>query len=80
MVTMGQDPNTQFSKAHLTSLNLNNFKTIEAMGLKIAASGLLECNYLCTSFHENVPSGSEVISGTHTHTHTHTQTDRQVSL
>jgi hypothetical protein len=31
-------PNPQFSKAHLTTLNLTNFKMIEAMGLKIIAS------------------------------------------
>jgi hypothetical protein len=38
MVTMEHNPNPQFSKAHLTTLNLNNFKIIEAMGLKIIAS------------------------------------------
>jgi hypothetical protein len=32
------NPNPQFSKAHLTILNLNNFKMIEVMGLKIIAS------------------------------------------
>jgi hypothetical protein len=32
------NPNPQFSKAHLTISNLNNFKTIGAMGLKITAS------------------------------------------
>jgi len=32
------NPNPQFSKAHLTTLNLSNFKMIEAMGLKIIAS------------------------------------------
>jgi hypothetical protein len=31
------NPNPQFSSAHLTDLDLNNFKTIEAMGLKIIA-------------------------------------------
>jgi hypothetical protein len=36
MVTMEHNPNPQFSKAHLTNLNLNNFKMIEAIGLKIA--------------------------------------------
>jgi hypothetical protein len=30
--------NSQFSKAQLTTLSLNNFKTTEAMGLKIIAS------------------------------------------
>jgi hypothetical protein len=38
MVTMEHNPNPQFSKAHLTNLNLNNLKMIEAMGLKIIAS------------------------------------------
>jgi hypothetical protein len=32
------NPNPHFSKAHLTNLNLNNFKLIEAMGLKNIAS------------------------------------------
>jgi hypothetical protein len=31
MVTMEHKPNPQFSKAHLTNLNLNNFKMIEAV-------------------------------------------------
>jgi hypothetical protein len=31
-------PNPQLRKALLTTLNLNNFKNIEAMGLKIIAS------------------------------------------
>jgi hypothetical protein len=31
------NPNTQFNKADLTNLNLINFKTIEAVGLKIIA-------------------------------------------
>jgi hypothetical protein len=38
MVTMENNPNSQYSKAHPTTLNLNNFKIIEAMGLKIIAS------------------------------------------
>jgi hypothetical protein len=29
-----KNPNPQFSKAHLTDLNLNNFKMVEAMRLK----------------------------------------------
>jgi hypothetical protein len=32
-----KNPNPKFSKAHLTNLNVNNFKMIEAMGLKIIA-------------------------------------------
>jgi hypothetical protein len=37
MVTVERNLNPQFSKAYLTNLNLNNFKMIEAMGLKIIA-------------------------------------------
>jgi hypothetical protein len=32
------NPKPLLSKAHLTTLNLNNFKIIEAMGLKIIVS------------------------------------------
>jgi hypothetical protein len=35
MVTMEHNPNPQFSNAHLTTLNLNIFIMIEAIGLKI---------------------------------------------
>jgi hypothetical protein len=35
---MEHNSNAHFSKAHLTALNLNNFKMMEAMGLKIIAS------------------------------------------
>jgi hypothetical protein len=38
MVTMDHNPNPLLSKAHLTTLSLNNFKVFEAMGLKIIAS------------------------------------------
>jgi hypothetical protein len=38
MVTMENNPNPHFSKARLTTLNLNNFKIIEAIGLEITAS------------------------------------------
>jgi hypothetical protein len=31
---MEDDPNLLLSKAHLTTLNMNKFKMIEAMGLK----------------------------------------------
>jgi hypothetical protein len=41
MVTM-EHPNQQFSKAHLTTLNLNNFKMIEAIGLKLLQLGPLK--------------------------------------
>jgi hypothetical protein len=37
-VTMVYNPNPLLSKAYLTSLNLSNFKMIDAMGLKIIAS------------------------------------------
>jgi hypothetical protein len=33
------NPNSLLSKAHLTTLNLNNFEITEAMGLKIIALG-----------------------------------------
>jgi hypothetical protein len=39
MVTTNiNNPNSQFSKADPTTLNLNNFKIIKAMGLNITAS------------------------------------------
>jgi hypothetical protein len=39
MVTMEhKNPNPQISKAHLTNLKFDNFKMIEAKGLKIIAS------------------------------------------
>jgi hypothetical protein len=56
---MEHNSNPQFSKAHLATLNLNNFKMIEAMGLKI------EWHYLPTKFNETLPSGSKVISRGH---------------
>jgi hypothetical protein len=34
------NPNPQLSKAHLRTLNLNNSKMIEAMGIKVIASRL----------------------------------------
>jgi hypothetical protein len=66
MVTMEHNPNPQFSKADLTTLNLSDFKMIEAMGLKLLHRGPLEWNYILTKFHEILPSGSKVISGEHT--------------
>jgi hypothetical protein len=47
-------------------LNLNNFKMIEAMGLKIIAWGPVEWHYLPTKFHENLSKCSKVISKGHT--------------
>jgi hypothetical protein len=39
LVTMKhKNPNPLLSKAHLRTLNLSNFKMIEAMGLKIIAT------------------------------------------
>jgi hypothetical protein len=38
IITMEHNPNPLLSKAHLTNLNLNNFKMIEAVGLKIIVS------------------------------------------
>jgi hypothetical protein len=55
--------NSQFSRAHLTTLNLNNLKIIEAMGIKLLYQGSLEWNYLDIKFNENLLSGSEVIVG-----------------
>jgi hypothetical protein len=49
---------------------------VEDMGLKIIASGFLEWHYLRTKFHENLPSGSKVISGGHTGTQTHIHRQR----
>jgi hypothetical protein len=71
MVTMEHKHNTnpQFSKARLTTLNLNNCKVAETMGIKILHRGSLEWHYLRTKFHENLPCGSKFISGD-------TQTDR----
>jgi hypothetical protein len=66
MVTMEHIPNPQFSKAHLTKLNCNSFKMIEAMRLKLLHRGPLEWHYLSTKFHENLPNGSEVIGGRQT--------------
>jgi hypothetical protein len=38
--------NQQFSKAYLTTLNLDNFKIIEAIRLKLLYPGSLEWHYL----------------------------------
>jgi hypothetical protein len=65
MVTVEHNTNPQNTKVHLTNSNLNNFKTIEAMGLKIIASRYLQWHHLRTKFYETLPSGSKVISGGH---------------
>jgi hypothetical protein len=54
------------NRAHLTTLNLINFEMIEAMGLKLLLQGPLEWHYLLAIFHQNLPSGSNVINGGHT--------------
>jgi hypothetical protein len=64
------NPNPLFSKAHLTNFNLNHFKMVEAMVLKILHWGPLEWQHLPTKFHENLPFVSKVISGGHTDRHT----------
>jgi hypothetical protein len=46
-------------------LNTSNLKDIEDMGLKLLHTGTLEWHYLRTKFHENLQSGSKVISGGH---------------
>jgi hypothetical protein len=50
----------------LTTLNLNHFKMVKAMGLKISALRSPSRHYLHTKFHENLPSSSKVISVGHT--------------
>jgi hypothetical protein len=42
MVTMGHNSNQLLSKAHQRTLSLNNFKMIEAMGLKLLHRDPLE--------------------------------------
>jgi hypothetical protein len=39
---------------------------IEALGLKLLHRGPLGWDYLRTKSHENLPSGSDIISGGHT--------------
>jgi PIN domain nuclease of toxin-antitoxin system len=76
MVTIKiNNPNPQFSKAHLTSLNLNNLKMIEAIGLKLLHRGPIERHYFRTKFHENLISGSEILTGGYTDRQTYKQTD-----
>jgi hypothetical protein len=47
-------------------LNINNFKIIEAMGLKILHGSPFELHYLRIKVHEILPRGSKVIIGEHT--------------
>jgi hypothetical protein len=74
------NPNPQFSTVRLTNLNDNNIKDIEAMGLKLLHRGTLEWRYLRTKFHENLQSGSKVISGGHRGTQTERQAVDLISL
>jgi hypothetical protein len=60
------NPNSLLIKAHFTNMNLNNFKMIEAMGLKIISTRSPEWHHFPTKFHENIPSSSKVITGGHT--------------
>jgi hypothetical protein len=53
---------------------------IEAMGLKLLQRGPLEWHYLHTKFHENLQSGSEVVSGGHTDRQTDRQTGDLISV
>jgi hypothetical protein len=46
----------------LTNLNLNHYKMVDAMGLKLLHQGPLEWHHLPTKFHENLPISSKVIS------------------
>jgi hypothetical protein len=60
--------NPQFNKAHLTTVNLNNFNTIEAVGLKVIYCIEVPLNGITSvpDFKKILPSGSSVISGEHT--------------
>jgi hypothetical protein len=49
------------SNAHFTILNLNHFKMVEAMGLKLSHRGPLEWGHIPTKSHENLPVGSRDI-------------------
>jgi hypothetical protein len=68
MVNMEHNPNPLLSMTHLTNLNLNNVKMIEAMGLKVLHRGALEWRYFRTKFHENLPSGPKVTTEGHRET------------
>jgi hypothetical protein len=48
---------------------------IETMGLKILRLGPLKWYYLRERFHDNLPSGSEAISGGHADRQTNRQAD-----
>jgi hypothetical protein len=42
--------------AYLTTLNLNNFKMVGSLGLKLFHRGLLEWHHFATKFHEKSTS------------------------
>jgi hypothetical protein len=69
MVTMENNPNPQFSKAHLTTLNLSNFEMIEAVGLRILHRGPLEWHYLLKNVIKLYQAVRKLLVG-------NTQTDR----
>jgi hypothetical protein len=48
------NPNPLLSKAHLTTFNLNNFKMVEAMGLKMMYRDPLEWNHFPIKHHQAV--------------------------
>jgi hypothetical protein len=48
---------------HLSVLNLNHFKMVQAMGLKLLHRGPLQWHRLPTKFNEKLPSGSNAITG-----------------
>jgi hypothetical protein len=57
------NPNPQYSKAHLTILNLSNVKVIEAMkDKKLLYLGPHEWHYFCNNVYKILPSGAKVIS------------------
>jgi hypothetical protein len=75
MVTMeNKQSKPQFSKAHLTAMNLNNFKMIEAMGLKIIAS---RSTWMALPPYQKSWKSTKRIKSDGGHGQTDTQTDRQ---
>jgi hypothetical protein len=60
-------------KAHLTNLNLNIFKMIEAMELKLLHQGPAEWYYLRIKFHEIYQAVQKLLVGD-------TQTDSQFGM
>jgi hypothetical protein len=50
----------------LTILNLNHFNMVQDMVLKLNAWRSPERHHLSAKYHEDLPSGSKIISGVHT--------------